>query len=107
MKSLALLMLIALLSMAHSEVIELTDDNFDSYIKENPHVLVMFYAKWCGHCKSFMKTYSKLAASLEAAKDSTKIVKIDADLNRKVNAIYKIRGFPTFKYFNQGKILDF
>ena len=32
-----------------SEVVHLTDDTFDSFMADNPSVLIMFYAPWCGH----------------------------------------------------------
>ena len=34
-----------------SEVVHLTDDTFDSFMADNPSVLIMFYAPWCGHCQ--------------------------------------------------------
>jgi thiol-disulfide isomerase/thioredoxin len=33
---------------AESDVLDLTDSDFDSTIKEFPVVLAMFYAPWCG-----------------------------------------------------------
>lgn len=33
---------------AESDVLDLTDADFDSAIKEYPVVLAMFYAPWCG-----------------------------------------------------------
>jgi thiol-disulfide isomerase/thioredoxin len=33
------------------DVHHLEDSNFESFMADNPSVLVMFYAPWCGHCK--------------------------------------------------------
>ena len=48
-----------------SEVAHLTDENFDSFLEENPSVMVMFYAPWCGHCKNLKPKFVSAAAKLK------------------------------------------
>lgn len=48
-------------------MVDLTLDTFDSLAMDPAkHVLVEFYAPWCGHCKSLAPVYSKLGKVFEA-----------------------------------------
>lgn len=49
-----------------SDVIDLTDTNFDSKVTDSINVWVVeFYAPWCGHCQNFAPEYAKLASALK------------------------------------------
>jgi thiol-disulfide isomerase/thioredoxin len=38
--------------------------NFERFVRRVPHVLVQFYAPWCGHCKKFEPIYQRAASHL-------------------------------------------
>ena len=71
-------------SEIESDVVHLSDDMFDAFLGENPSVLVMFYAPWCGHCKAMKPHFMEAAATMKeegiegalAAVDATKETQI-------------------------------
>jgi protein disulfide-isomerase A6 len=82
-----------------SAVKQLTASDF-SQVKKGIW-LVEFYAPWCGHCKSLAPEYEKAAKAL---KGIANIAAIDAD---KEKTDVQIQGFPTIKFFNEGKMTDY
>ena len=58
-------------------VLKLTKDNFEKTINDNEHVLVKFYAPWCGHCKSMAPKYQEAAKTLNAEGSSVVMAEID------------------------------
>jgi protein disulfide-isomerase A6 len=63
--------------------------------------LVEFYAPWCGHCRNLAPEYEKAAKAL---KGIANIAAIDAD---KEKTDVQVSGFPTIKFFNEGKMSDY
>lgn len=60
--------------------------------------MIMFYAPWCGFCKTLKPEYAAAADTLQGESILAAI-----DVNRPENAIvrtqYNITGFPTLLYF--------
>lgn len=82
-----------------SEVIHLNTENFKTFLKKKKHVLVMFYAPWCGHCK-MAKPEFQLAA--EELKDDVKIAfaAVDCTKHSSLCQAVGVSGYPTIKYYN-------
>lgn len=85
-----------------SDVVHLKDDTFDDFIANNPSVLVMFYAPWCGHCKAMKPEYTDAAKTMREEEIAGVIAAIDATKETAVGKRFKIEGYPTVKYFKDG-----
>lgn len=87
-----------------TKVVELTDENFDIELKNTVlPVLVVFFAPWCGHCRTQEPILDKLAEDL---KSEAIIAKINVDENRTTAARYFISGIPALLLFKNGKLVE-
>lgn len=87
------------------QVTILTDDTMKSFLSQNPSVLVMFYAPWCGHCKSAKPGFAEAADELEESEHI--MAAVDCTVQKDVCSKYGVNGYPTIKYFKNGKPKDF
>ena len=80
--------------MNYGENIE--DFSNDEKIK----TFVLFYAPWCGHCKTVMPDFDKLENDSEIKNLPIIIKKINCDTSPEIAEKHGIQGFPTLKLLN-------
>lgn len=81
-------------------MLHITSNNFQKYVLENPHsVVVMFYASWCGKC-AMMKP---IAEEMERYfQKDVEFFEIDYEKSSSLSEQYQIDIVPTFLCFQNG-----
>ncbi|OKI71513.1 thioredoxin family protein [Streptomyces sp. MJM1172] len=71
--------------------VELTKENFDQTVSENPFVLIDFWAGWCRPCLQFAPVYEKAAT----ANPDLVFAKVDTEAQQELAAAFDITSIPT------------
>jgi protein disulfide-isomerase-like protein len=64
--------------------------------------VVMFYAPWCGHCKTTAPIFDSVADAMKQ-----QLYVVNCDKESELASQQGIQGFPTILYFKKGKRIEF
>lgn len=67
----------------------------EKYTEERKVRVCLFYATWCPHCETYLRTGKFDDAAHMAASKPIKFEKIDYEQNKNLANKYDINGFPT------------
>jgi len=95
--------------------VPLSEDNFDTYLSQNPYVFVNFFAPWCIWCQRLEPTWEAMAEEIEHVNDQVghvsnnrdsidvDVVKVDCVANRNLCGAQRIQAFPTLRFFKDSQ----
>ena len=82
--------------MASPNVIELTESNFDEYVKSGTLVVADFWAPWCGPCRALGPIIDRLADQFAG---KVKVAKLNVDENPNIAVKYDVMTIPRILFF--------
>lgn len=85
--------------------VELTKDNFKSWLEENEMAFIDMYAPWCVWCQRLAPTWEKFAVEIKQLNMPVGVGKIDCMTYTDLCRDEKVMAFPTLRWYEQGKAI--
>ncbi len=81
---------------------DVTDGNFEEFIRSNDVAMIDCWAAWCGPCRMLSPVIEELAREQK----DVAFGKLNVDENRATPMKYGIMSIPTLLYFKGGQLVD-
>lgn len=82
-------------------MMELTDSDFDAFIKSKSAVIIDLWAPWCGPCRYSGPIFEELSREMSAKLD---FAKLNIDQSPETPSKYGVVSIPTFLIFIKGEL---
>jgi len=79
-----------------------TDDDPKKVFSSTKPTMVLFYAPWCGHCKTMKPEYEQLRQKY-MKNPNKNVAMINCDDHKEFASKAGIQGFPTLRYYKNPK----
>jgi len=81
--------------------VELTKDNFDQTVNDNPIVIVDFWAPWCGPCRGFAPVFERASES----HPDVVFAKVNSDEQQELARTFNVGSIPMLMVFREKVLL--
>jgi thioredoxin 1 len=84
-------------------VIPIDESHFAEAVGQHPHLVIDFWADWCGPCRIVSPIIEELAVEMAG---QVTFAKCNTDENPRVATRFGITAIPTILFFSHGKMID-
>ena len=81
----------------------ITDNDFETTLKNNEFVMVKYYADWCGSCKLFSPKFKRL--SNDERFEGISFIDVNAEENEGARKKAGVDNLPFFAAFKGGELI--
>lgn len=85
-------------------VILATDADFRTILDSNDHVIVKYFADWCGSCKLFAPKFRRL--STDERFTNITFVEVNAETSPEARKLAGVDNLPFFAVFRNGELVE-